>query len=183
MWPYVGMKGRSVAGCTRKSMSDAPSTLEEGEIHDILRNDRRRAVLEFLSEHDGRATIRELSEYIATLESGENPPPRNIRQSVYVSLHQTHLPKLDGLGVVDYDTDSKQVELHSRASYVRSYMGQNGGGNTVPLLYVLIGALGVALSLITATGNSTLGSGLWLAPLFVIVLLLGGYQLWRRLNR
>lgn len=162
-------------------MSDVPSTLEEGEIHDILRNGRRRAVIEFLSEHDGRATIRELSEYIATLESGENPPPRNVRQSVYVSLHQTHLPKLDGLGVVDYDTDSKEVELHDRASHVKAYMGQIGARNTIPLVYLMIGTLGVIISLVT--GGSTSGPVLWVAPLFTAVMLLGGYQLWQQSNR
>lgn len=165
-------------------MSEEMSTLDEGEIHDILRNDRRRAVIEFLSERDGHATIRELSEHIAALESGEEPPPRNIRQSVYVSLHQTHLPKLEGLGVVDYDTDSKDIELSERASYVKAYMGQNEEGtDPFGFAYVAIGLLGVLLALVTLSGTGSfvgVALGIWVLLLFAIVTILGGYQLWTR---
>ncbi|MFC7044116.1 hypothetical protein ACFQH6_00675 [Halobacteriaceae archaeon GCM10025711] len=57
----------------------------------------------------GELSAGELAERIASLETGETPPPRNARQSAYVSLHQTHLPKLDELGIVDYDSNSKVV--------------------------------------------------------------------------
>ena len=75
----------------------AESQLAPVEIHDVLSNERRQKVLELLRDngHDGSMTARELSERIAEHETGESPPPRNIRQSAYVSLHQTHLPKLD----------------------------------------------------------------------------------------
>jgi hypothetical protein len=96
--------------------------LDPSEIHDVLRNDRRRLVIEQLRDGDGREAVRDLAEYIGGVESGEDPPPRNVRQSVYVSLHQTHLPKLDKLGIVTYDADAKEVELASRASEVAVYL-------------------------------------------------------------
>lgn len=96
--------------------------LEEGEIHDVLRNDRRRLTIEALQDRDGTATVSDLSEEIAACETGENPPPGNIRQSVYVSLHQTHLPKLDELEIVEYDDDSKNVTLQERVEEVEVYM-------------------------------------------------------------
>lgn len=99
-----------------------PSTLAETEIHDILRNDRRRRVLEHLQESIGTVTLRELAETIAARESGESPPPRQLRESVYNSLHQTHLPKLDREGVVDYDEHRKTVELRPGARDVNVYM-------------------------------------------------------------
>ncbi|MFC6904190.1 DUF7344 domain-containing protein [Halalkalicoccus tibetensis] len=162
-------------------MSEGESSLTEGEIHDILRNDRRRAVIEFLFEHDRRATIRELSEHIAALESGEEPPPRNIRQSVYVSLHQTHLPKLEGLGVVDYDTDSKDVELRDQAEFVAAYMGQTDAGtsDSITIGYIGLGTFGLLLAAVGAVTGSILGidTGLWVLPVFAAVVALGGYQL------
>lgn len=166
-------------------MSEEGAPLDEGEIHDILRNDRRREVIEFLFEHDRRTTIRELSEHIAAIESGEDPPPRNVRQSVYVSLHQTHLPKLEGLGVVDYDTDSKDIELRDQAELVATHMGQTGGREPDPLIpvYVVLGALGILLTAVGIAGDgSTLGlaTGVWVLPLFVAVVALAGYQLWMR---
>ncbi|WP_372909932.1 hypothetical protein [Salinigranum sp.] len=98
------------------------SSLAETEIHDVLRNDRRRLVLERLAETEERQSVSDLAEYIAGVESGEQPPPRNVRQSVYVSLHQTHLPKLDDLGIVTYDANAKTVERAENADDVAVYM-------------------------------------------------------------
>ncbi|WP_458206213.1 DUF7344 domain-containing protein [Haladaptatus sp. NG-SE-30] len=96
--------------------------LDESEIHNVLRNDRRRETLRYLRETDGMLTVDELSEHIATIETGESPPPRNVRKSVYVSLHQTHLPKLDDLGIVTYDQRSKELTLEDRIREVEVYM-------------------------------------------------------------
>jgi hypothetical protein len=109
--------------------NDAAATVEPGDpldqadIHDVLRNDRRRLTIKCLQETaDGSLSVRELSEQVAALETGEDPPPRNIRQSVYVSLHQTHLPKLDKLGIIHYDADAKVVDLLDRVREVEVYM-------------------------------------------------------------
>ena len=96
-------------------------SLEEADIHDVLRNSRQRLVLERLAVED-RETVSDLAEYIAAAESGEDPPPRNVRQSVYVSLHQTHLPKLDSLGIATYDANEKLVTRDAKAEDVDVYM-------------------------------------------------------------
>lgn len=97
------------------------SSLEKADIHDVLRNDRRRHIIEHLTQV-GETTARELSEVIAEAESGESPPPRNVRQSVYVTLQQTHLPKLAELDIIDYDDDSKTVSLSEHAEDVSIYL-------------------------------------------------------------
>jgi len=96
--------------------------IEEAEIHDVLRNERRRRTIEHLREESGMVSLRDLSEAIAAAETGETPPPRNIRESVYNSLHQPHLPKLDSLGVVRYDSDRKDITVDGRAREVDLYM-------------------------------------------------------------
>lgn len=101
---------------------DSDLDLEEVEIHSILSNERRRYVIEFLRETEGSLPVRDLSERIAEIETGESPPPSNIRQSAYVSLHQTHLPKLDELGIVDYDGTTGDVKLTDRADQLQIYM-------------------------------------------------------------
>ena len=90
-----------------------PSTddLETEEIHDVLRNHRRRLVLDILQAADDPVSVRELSERIGAIEADQDPPPRNVRQSVYVSLLQTHLPKLDELGIVDYEPEGRSVSV------------------------------------------------------------------------
>ena len=96
--------------------------LDEGEIHEVLRNDRRRLALEALRDSGGEESVRELSERIAAHETGEEPPPKKKRQSVYVSLHQTHLPKLDELEVVEYDPEERDVSLGDRVEEIEVYM-------------------------------------------------------------
>lgn len=114
---------RTVSGESEVSVSKHDGKLDESEIHDILRNDRRRLTIDSLQEaEDGQMSVRDLSEQVAALETGEDPPPRDKRQSVYVSLHQTHLPKLDKHDIVEYDSDSKTVSLRERVREVEIYM-------------------------------------------------------------
>lgn len=96
--------------------------LTESTIHDVLRNDRRRLVIEALRDGEGSEELSDLAEAVAARESGTEPPPTNKRQSVYVSLHQTHLPKLDSLDVVEYDDDRRNVALLDRVEEIEVYM-------------------------------------------------------------
>nr|WP_233203945.1 ArsR family transcriptional regulator [Halegenticoccus soli] len=66
-------------------------------------------------------TLSELSERIAAAEAGESPP-RRVHHSVYATLHQTHLPKLDSLGVVAYDADEKTIRRGPAADPVIAFM-------------------------------------------------------------
>jgi len=96
--------------------------LNEEQIHDVLSNKRRKRTIERLKREQGHVSLRSLAEWIAEAESGESPPPTNVRQSVYNSLHQSHLPKLDDLGIVEYDDDRKEVSLRGEARAVDLYM-------------------------------------------------------------
>lgn len=102
--------------------ADYESGLDPGQIHNVLRNDRRRQAIQHLRRADEPVTVDALSEHIASVETGESPPPRDVRKSVYVSLHQTHLPKLDELDIVAYDQRDQRIELRDRAEEVEVYM-------------------------------------------------------------
>ncbi|MFB6118610.1 hypothetical protein [Halosegnis sp.] len=107
----------------RQQTATAETELEPADVHDVLRNDRRRLTLQCLREADAdEMTLNELSERVAALETGTTPAPRDKRQSVYVSLNQTHLPKLDGLEIISYDSDAQTVSLAERAPEVTVYM-------------------------------------------------------------
>ncbi len=66
----------------------------------ILGNDRRMLMIEFLQRREGRAELRDLVEFIAEREGDTD---RRHRKSVYVSLVQTHIPKLEREGVVSFN--------------------------------------------------------------------------------
>lgn len=120
------------------------SELDLIEIHDVLSNQRRRLVLSLLDDAGGRVEARELAKAIAEVESNQSPPPQNIRQSAYVTLHQTHLPKLDELGIVNYDKNNQIVERQERADEVSIYMEKvSRYGLSWSEVYIGISALGL----------------------------------------
>lgn len=96
--------------------------LGEEQIHDVLSNERRRHTLEVLKRERSSVDLRTLAERIAEAETGESPAPKSVRHSIYNSLHQTHLPKLDELGIVDYDKNRKTIGLREEAKTVDLYM-------------------------------------------------------------
>lgn len=87
--------------------------LSRNEIFDILRNSRRRAVINHLRMAGTSMTLGELAEQIASDECDASVKQLTSKQRkrVYVSLHQNHLPKMDSKGVVNYDQDRGTVEL------------------------------------------------------------------------
>ncbi|WP_132057473.1 DUF7344 domain-containing protein [Halorussus amylolyticus] len=124
--------------------SDPDRELEPSEIHNVLRNDRRRRALQHLRNTDGALSVDTLAEHIATVETGESPPPRDVRKSVYVSLHQTHLPKLHELEIVEYDQREQQLELRDRAEEIEVYMEVVPEGDISWSTYYLgVGVLGL----------------------------------------
>lgn len=96
--------------------------LNETVIFEILSSERRRLAIKFLRESDERVEVNDIAEYIAEQETGESPPPKDSRKTVYVSLHQTHLPKMDELNIVSYDTDTKEVYLDDSFRDVAVYL-------------------------------------------------------------
>lgn len=132
--------------------------LDRAEIHDVLSNDRRWQVLELLSDEDPR-DLRSLANDVAAAESGESPAPRQVRQSVYVTLHQNHLPKLDSLDIVQYDDTSKMVALDDRANEIDVYLEVVERGHLSWSEYQLgVVVLGLVATLASIIGTPVLAS-------------------------
>ncbi|WP_423751716.1 DUF7344 domain-containing protein [Salinirarus marinus] len=158
-------------------------TLPECQIHQILANPRRRAIFQHLgSSSSGAITIRALSESIATAESGQSPAPRKVRESVYTSLHQTHLPKLDALGVVEYDRTRSEVRVLDRARDVDRYMDVvTGAGVTWGEYYLGLGVFSLVVIVTALAGIPGVGLVdplLWASGALATFALSAGYQLW-----
>ncbi|MFB6104536.1 MAG: hypothetical protein ABEJ57_05545, partial [Halobacteriaceae archaeon] len=71
----------------------------------------------------------ELTTAVAADENGiaEDELTYKQRKRVYTSLHQTHLQKLDDVGLVEYDRNRGTVALTERATIVKSYLYGPGG--------------------------------------------------------
>jgi DNA-binding transcriptional ArsR family regulator len=93
-------------------------------VFEILSNTRRRMLLFYLRKYEGSATVKELAERIAALENdvAVEDLERQQRKRVYVSLYQTHVPKLEKAGIVEYDDASGEVRLTNRAGEFDTYL-------------------------------------------------------------
>lgn len=90
-------------------------SLSHDEIFELLKNQRRRDVLEYLkSQEDRTATLDELATHIAAKENNIEVAQLSSsqRKRVYIGLYQSHLPKMDDLGVIDYNQSRGKIELN-----------------------------------------------------------------------
>ncbi|WIV67053.1 DUF7344 domain-containing protein [Natrialbaceae archaeon AArc-T1-2] len=103
---------------------DEDDQLSKDVIFELLKNRRRREVLTYLLEADDTVTLGELAEQIAAWENDTdvNALSSDQRKRVYVALYQTHLPKMDDAGIIEYDQDRGLIELSDNADLLMMYL-------------------------------------------------------------
>jgi len=134
-------------------MSEKTQDLTRDDVFDLLSSARRRYILYYLRQEGGEATINELAAQIAVWEN--DVPPEELtsqdEKRVYVSLYQTHIPKLSEQGVVEYDSDTGTVRLTNRAYQVDRYLaGEREQGFPWQLYYLVVAVVGGALFALAA---------------------------------
>jgi len=166
-------------------MSDQDAdSLTQDEVYDLLSNARRRFVISYLRRRREPVDIMHLSEAVAAWENDVDADALTDQQTkrVYVSLYQTHLPKLDDAGIVEYDRDSGAVALADAVDELDTYL-PNGSDDEIPwqMLYLALAAVGLLLYVATMTFSLMPLSvlGIVLLALFG-VLAAAQYQLSRR---
>ncbi|NKE37607.1 ArsR family transcriptional regulator [Natronococcus sp. JC468] len=104
--------------------ADDDGRLSKDVIFELLKNRRRREVLTYLLEADETVTLGELAEQIAAWENDTdvNALSSDQRKRVYVALYQTHLPKMDDAGIVEYDQDRGLITLADNADLLMMYL-------------------------------------------------------------
>lgn len=159
-------------------------SLPESAVYEILGNPRRRQAIRHLTDTAGGRTVslRALSTAIAAAETGESPPPRAARESVYNSLQQTHLPKLHELGIVEYDTAARTVRIRDSAREIDRCLGvASPDGFPWAEYYRLLGIVSL-LAVVAALAEVPLVSAvdplLWASAFLLVFALSVGAQLW-----
>lgn len=109
--------------------NQSASEIDPAYAYDLLANERRRRVIEFLveSEPNTEVDVRDIADAIS--QEGD-------RNAIYVSLIQSHLLKLDNSGdsncnsVLDYDERAKIVkirpELHAMYRAHKAFVSELG---------------------------------------------------------
>lgn len=135
--------------------------LTQTEAFDILSNDRRRHALHYLLSHDEGTEIGELSRQVAAWENGESldQVTAEERRRVYVSLHQTHLPRMDEAGILQYENSRDTIALTERGESLRVYM-EVVEGNDIPWSEFYLGLSALSAALLAAVWIDTPPFGL-----------------------
>ncbi|PSP91446.1 hypothetical protein BRC87_02895 [Halobacteriales archaeon QS_4_66_20] len=156
----------------KREQSDAETVSATPEIHEhrsrelgldqlfeVLQNQRRRCVLKYLREHEEATTLSDLSEQIAAWENDKEV--RRIssseRKRVYVALYQCHLPKMDDMGVVEFEKARGTIEPgeHIERCYEYLDVPESGSDLQWPRYYAALAA-GTLAMLLVGAGLQTL---------------------------
>lgn len=107
----------------RDGESDLADDITIDHIFHTLSNLRRRWVLQYLFTHGGKAHIREITDHVASVEN--NTSIENLssdqRNRTYLELYQLHLKKMDDMNILNFDSDSGDVELTNEGERIKSF--------------------------------------------------------------
>ncbi|WP_458185074.1 DUF7344 domain-containing protein [Haladaptatus sp. NG-WS-4] len=136
------------SGQTPESDQTRSCSVSEQEVYDAVKNLRRRYVLYHVNRERRPVKLGELAEQIAAWENNvdvEDVTPEQ-RKSVYSALYQTHLPKLENIGIVTYDRETKVVSFTDNAEDFELYLATDSQ-TTIPWhkLYVLLSGVSALL--------------------------------------
>ena len=114
--------------------SDESAGLSDDDIFHILQTNRRRESIRYLLEQDGPVKMRDVAEYVAARENETTVSELTSaqRQRVYIPLYQSHLPKLDKKGLIEYNKSRGIVRPTERLRIFEPYLGNQSDAATDP---------------------------------------------------
>lgn len=100
-----GETGQGTAANQSETGDESETEVPLDLIFGILKNGRRRRVIQYLMDTEEEVTLSDLAEHIAAIENDTTPArlTSSQRKRVYVGLYQCHLPKMDDAGVIEYN--------------------------------------------------------------------------------
>lgn len=119
------------------------TALSREEIFEILSNERRRGVVQHLERVGGETTVSGLVDAVADWEHRSGAS----RASVYTSLIQVHLPRMDEIGVLEFDSEAGVVEPTERLDEVQLYL-EYSPEHDIPWAEYYLGLAAVAAALL-----------------------------------
>lgn len=143
-------------------MANEDSELSRGRVFDILSSPRRRYVLFYLKNRQQPVELTELAEELAAWENDitVDELSSQARKRVYVSLYQTHVPKLEEAGLIEYDADTGHLVLAEDTSELAPYLGEETRDRPWYLYYLALAVANVALLAGVSAGVVPLGQTL-----------------------
>lgn len=97
-----------------QSKGEEPPASAERELHWLFEDPRCRTTLEVLEDASPPIDLQALAERITYTEPSLSPSDERAVEDVTLALHHSHLPKMDRLGIIEYDATSNRVEAWIR---------------------------------------------------------------------
>jgi hypothetical protein len=151
--------------------------ITKDEVFEVLSSSRRRLILYNLHRRGGKAVLRDLARDTAEAESDDDVDDDVVKR-FYISLYQTHVPKLEEVGLVRYDSDTKTVSLTDRIEEVEAVLNaESEPERPWALYYGALAVVGSALAVVQLSGVAPPVTSVGFAA---AVLLLATYQYYEK---
>jgi hypothetical protein len=148
----------------QETTEDEPTELSRDEVFGILSNPRRRAAIHHMNDHPEEVVqLRDLAEQLAAWENDVDRTAVTYKQRkrVYTSLYQSHLPKMDDLGIVTFDKHRGTVEATEWTHALHEYLDglEKPGDRRWRTVAACAAGVGLALLAGTVVGPLAVGVG------------------------
>jgi hypothetical protein len=134
-------------------------TLSQDVVFELLSSPRRRFVLYYLQSETESVKLTDLADEVAAWEY-ETPVEElteQERKRAYVSLYQTHVPKLAEAGLIDH-ADDGMLQLTERMSDVDRYLpSEDTLDIRWEMIYISLSAMSVIIFVIGLSNASVFG--------------------------
>jgi len=121
--------------------------LTQDEVFDLLSSPRRRYVIYYLQQSDGPVELGRLADEVASWENeiSVDELTSQQRKRVYVSLYQTHIPRLEEFGIIDYDIDEGTVTVNDHLDDVSTFLSGDSEQRRWGLYYLVLAAASLVI--------------------------------------
>ncbi len=125
MCPQSVLPPRSSNSAAGSPPLEEPTELSQDEIFHLLQTNRRRDTIRYLLElGEDSVKMRDIAEHVAAREHDTTVAELTSaqRQRVYIPLYQSHLPKLDKKGVIEYNKSRGIVRPTDRITIFQPHL-------------------------------------------------------------
>jgi len=155
----MSLQGRTSGSASGPEPGPGKADLTRDDVFDVLSNPRRRYALHVL-RHEGEVELGDVAEQVAAWENGTTVESvdSSARKNAYTALQQRHLPRMDEMGVVEFDRRAGTVLPTEALGKFDIYL-EVVRGRDIPWSEYYLG-LGAVLAAVVAAGHlGVLGFG------------------------
>ncbi|GGK71161.1 hypothetical protein GCM10009067_24330 [Haloarcula sebkhae] len=155
-------------------MVEEEPELSRDQMFDILSSSRRRYTLYYLRQQKEPVQLTDLAEELAAWENDTTVEELSsqARKRVYVSLYQTHAPKLQEAGLITYDADTGEIALREDAPEVEPFISNSDGDSKWYQYYGAVALLNAILLLAAIAGLPPLNA---ISPLVIGLVVISSF--------